>query len=207
VPGESDEKGVGIVDFANDRSHVTLRMVTERMHDDSRRRDTPLAQRMKRAMSGSVELLYDSGRRYVRTAAGNWDPTSDDEPPGRPAGDPLWMLAVLAGAMDDVTIIGDGEVRGTLTERQRLTVDFRRAHAATPRGLREPDLQPRRWYQRRPQATAPHAIPVEVWLDDAQRIRRVSLAPLIRRDSDEQVLWAILELWDFGRAPVIAPPG
>jgi hypothetical protein len=206
LPAASDARGVGVIDFANDRSQVTDRLMTGRMLEESDQRDSRLARGLKRAMSGSTELAFDGGRRYVRTDAHDWTSETRDPSVGRNPQDPAWTLGVLAGANDDVATVGDGDVRGTRTEHLRLTVDFHRARRETPGGLAMPDLVPRRRFRRGPSPSVPAVMPVEVWLDSAERLRRVSLAPLIHR-ADERVLWAVLELWDFGRAPAVMLPG
>lgn len=206
LPAEADARGVGVIDFANDRSHVTDRLVTGRMLEESEERDSRLARGLKRAMLGSTELVFDGGRRYVRTDDSGWTSGTRDPSVGRNPQDPAWTLGVLAGANDDVATVGDGDVRGTRTAHLRLTVDFDRAGRETARGLAMPDLVPRRWFRRGPSPTAPAVMPVEVWLDSEERLRRVSVAPLIHR-GDERVLWAVLELWDFGCAPAVLLPG
>ena len=206
LPRDSDARGVGVIDFANDRSHVTDRLVTGRMLEESQERDTRWARGLKHALSGSTELVFDGGQRYVRTDGSDWTSGTRGPSVGRKPQDPAWTLGVLAGANDNVAIVGDGDVRGTRTEHLRLTVDFDRAGRETPGGLAMPDLVPRRWFRRGPSPTAPAEMPVEVWLDSEERLRRVSVAPLIHR-GDEPVLWAVLELWDFGRAPPVMLPG
>jgi hypothetical protein len=206
VPRESDSRGVGVIDFANDRSQVTDRLVTARMLAESEQRDSRLTRRLKRAMSGSGELRFDRGQRYIRTDGSDWTPGARAASGERHSQDPLWMLAVLAGANGDVATVGACDVRGTPTERLRLTVDFARAARETPGGLGMPDLVPRRWLRRGPSPTAPAVMPVEAWLDSEQQLRRVSVAPLIHR-GDERVLWAVLELWDFRCAPAVMVPG
>jgi hypothetical protein len=149
------------------------------MLEESERRDSRLARRMKRGLSGSTELRFDGhGERTLQ--------------------DPLWVLSLLTGANDDVAIAGACDVRGTATRHLRLTADFRRAAEETPGGLAMPDVTPRRGL-RRPAPRAPERVPVEVWLDGDGRIRRASVAPLVRR-GDERVVWWAIELWDFGRA-------
>jgi hypothetical protein len=183
VPGEADARGVGVIDFANDRSQITDQTITARMLDRSEQRDSPWVRRMKRFLSSPVELHFDGGPRYLQ--------------------DPLWFLSLLRGANDDVAVVGSSDVRATPTQHLRLTSDFHRAARETPGGLAMPDVEPRRLLRRGPVPTTPLPVPAEVWLDDDQRIRRVSVSPLVRR-GDESVLWSVVEFWDFGSAPDIA---
>ena len=50
------------------------------------------------------------------------------------------------------------------------------------------------------------ALPAEVWLDAAGLARRISVNSEPAAAADAQV-WSILELWDFGVAADITPPG
>jgi hypothetical protein len=144
---------------------------------------------MKRALSEPFEVELDHGR---------WLP--DAPGTGRSQRDPRWLLCVLSGANDDVSLVGAADVRGVPTERFRCTLDFHRAAHETPGGLGAPDVLPRRWLRHGPLPIAPEAMPAEVWLDNQQRIRRASVAPLIRR-GDERVLWMVVELYEFSERP------
>jgi hypothetical protein len=49
-------------------------------------------------------------------------------------------------------------------------------------------------------------MPAEVWLDAAGLARRISVSSDPAAAPDAQV-WSIVELWDFGVAADITPPG
>jgi hypothetical protein len=49
-------------------------------------------------------------------------------------------------------------------------------------------------------------LPAEVWLDAAGLARRISVCSEPTAAADAQV-WSIVELWDFGAAVDITPPG
>jgi hypothetical protein len=49
-------------------------------------------------------------------------------------------------------------------------------------------------------------MPAEVWLDTAGLARRISVSSEPTAAADKQV-WSIVELWDFGVAADITPPG
>ena len=49
-------------------------------------------------------------------------------------------------------------------------------------------------------------LPAEVWLDTAGLARRISVSSEPAAAADKQV-WSIVELWDFGLAVDITPPG
>jgi hypothetical protein len=85
---------------------------------------------------------------------------------------------------------------GVPATRYRLTVDLARADAALPAGVSAPGGPYR----------SLRALPAEVWLDAAGLARRISVLSEPTAAADAQV-WSIIELWDFGVAADITPPG
>jgi hypothetical protein len=79
--------------------------------------------------------------------------------------------------------------------RYRLTVDLARADAALPAGVSVPSGPYR----------SLRALPAEVWLDAAGLARRISVNS--EPASAAEQVWSIVELWDFGVAADITPPG
>jgi hypothetical protein len=105
-------------------------------------------------------------------------------------------LDALFGAGDDAVEIGPEAVRGVPATRYRLAVDLARADAALPAGVSVPS-GPYRSLSR---------LPAEVWLDAAGLARRISVCSDPDAAADAQV-WSIVELWDFGVAVDVTPPG
>lgn len=149
-----------------------------------------------RESGGQMEMIYDGANAYLRHADG-WTGISLTDP-GGPLGpyDPLWPLDALFGASDNAVEIGPEAVRGVPATRYRLTVDLGRADAALPAGVSVPS-GPYRALSR---------MPAEVWLDTAGLARRISVSSEPAAAADKQV-WSIVELWDFGVAVDITPPG
>jgi hypothetical protein len=145
---------------------------------------------------GQSEMIYDGANAYIRVAD-NWTGFFLVDPGGpRGPNDPLWPLDALFGAGDDAVEIGPEAVRGVPATRCRLTVDLARADAALPAGVSVPS-GPYRSLRR---------LPAEVWLDAAGLARRISVNSEPAAAADAQV-WSIVELWDFGVAVDITPPG
>jgi len=146
--------------------------------------------------AGQSEMIYDGANAYVRVA-GSWTGFFLADP-GGPRGlvDPLWPLDALFGARDDAAEIGPDVVRGVPATRWRLTIDLARADAALPAGVSVPS-GPYRSLSR---------LPAEVWLDSAGLARRISVNSEPTAATDAQV-WSVVELWDFGVAVDITPPG
>jgi hypothetical protein len=142
------------------------------------------------------EMIYDGANAYVRVA-GRWTGFFLADPDGpRAVSDPLWPLDALFGAGDDAVEIGADAIRGVPATRCRLTIDLARADAALTAGVSVPS-GPYRSLSR---------LPAEVWLDSAGLARRISVNSEPTAATDAQV-WSVLELWDFGVAVDIAPPG
>jgi hypothetical protein len=208
IPAEGDSRGQGVVDFAAGRCHVTVRLLTERMRDYTGDRDSRLVREMKEAFTQTARAVFDGGRKYTATEPGDWAASGDVAGP-RDQLDPLWAVDVLAGANDDATLVGQNNVRGVLTRRYRLTANLRRAAEHSPLGLAGLSKQ-RRWLPRRARLTWESEAPLEVWLDDENLVRRVSVAAF-QPHNRWPTLWTVTELWDFGvpvdvDVPVIRHP-
>ena len=142
------------------------------------------------------EMIYDGANAYIRVAD-RWTGFFLADPGGpRGPNDPLWPLDALFGASADVVEIGPEAVRGVPATRCRLTVDLARADAALPPGVSVPS-GPYRSLSR---------LPAEVWLDADGLARRISVSSEPTAVADAQV-WSVVELWDYGLAVDITPPG
>jgi hypothetical protein len=141
------------------------------------------------------ENVYDGANSYIHVGD-NWTSFWPGDPAGpRGPNDPLWPLDALAGANDDVTELGPDSVRGVPATHYRLTVDLARADSELPAGVSVPS-GPYRSLGR---------LPAEVWLDSDGLARRISVNPEPTASGEQT--WAVAELWDFGIAVDIAPPG
>ena len=141
-------------------------------------------------------MIYDGANAYIRVAD-NWTGFFLVDPGGpRGPNDPLWPLDALFGANGDAVEVGLETVRGVPATRYRLTVDLTRADTALPAGVSVPSGPYR----------SLRALPAEVWLDTAGLARRISVNSEPAAAANAQV-WSIVELWDFGVAADITPPG
>jgi hypothetical protein len=145
-------------------------------------------------LSPDSEMVYDGANAYTRVG-GRWTGFFLADPGGpRGPNDPLWPLDALFGASDDAVEIGQEAVRGVPATHYRVTVDLARADAALPAGVSVP-AGPYRSLR---------ALPAEVWLDAAGLARRISVNS---EPAAAESVWSIVELWDFGVAADITPPG
>jgi hypothetical protein len=145
-------------------------------------------------LSPDSEMVYDGANAYVRVG-GRWTGFFLADPGGpRGPNDPLWPLDALFGATGDAVQIGQETVRGVPATHYRVTVDLVRADAALPAGVSVPSGPYR----------SLRALPAEVWLDAAGLARRISVNS---EPAAAEAVWSIVELWDFGVAADITPPG
>jgi len=195
LPEAADRRCEGVADLAARRARVLQSLVFAdgltatliEPGDD----DPGLRERF-----GQSEMIYDGANAYVRVAD-SWTGFFLVDPGGpRGPNDPLWPLDALFGASNDAVEIGPEAVRGVPATRCRLAVDLARADAALPAGVSVPS-GPYRSLSR---------LPAEVWLDAAGLARRISVSSEPAAAADAQV-WSIVELWDFGVAVDITPPG
>jgi hypothetical protein len=195
LPEAADRRCEGVADLAARRARVTQSLFfTDRL--------TAALTEAGDSTAGFLEgiehseMIYDGANAYVRVA-GSWTGFFLADP-GGPRGphDPLWPLDALFGASDDAVEVGPQAVRGVPATRYRLTVDLARADAAVPAGVSVPSGPYR----------SLRALPAEVWLDAAGLARRISVSSEPAAAAAAQS-WSIVELWDFGVAAVITPPG
>jgi len=196
VPKAGDRRGEGATDLAGRRTHIWEVPFSERgaaeisdmVGDDDA---------VRRERSEPQEMIYD-GANTLLHVAGRWTGffLGDREDP-RGINDPLWPLDALFGPRDDAEQIAPETVRGVLTTRYRLTIDLALADAAAPSGVSVPS-GPYRALLR---------MPTEVWLDEAGLARRISVCTETRPIDSDKPTWSVCELWDFGIAVDITPPG
>ena len=197
VPRAEDRRCEGVADFAARRARVdqvfffTAELTADfvaQHQDDDQHGDLHEVDELQ-------EVIYDGANVYLHVG-GNWTGFFLGDPGGpRGANDPLWPLDALFGARNAVEV-GPEEVRGVPATRYRLTVDLARADAALPEGVTVPTSPYRALSQ----------IPAEVWLDADGLARRIAVSTG-SGGGDDAPIWSVVELWDFGVAAGITPPG
>jgi hypothetical protein len=185
-PGAADRRCEGVADLAARRARVSQSLFFT---------DRATAALSELGVEQS-EMIYDGANAYVRVAD-RWTGFFLADPGGpRGPNDPLWPLDALFGASEEAVEIGPEAVRSVPATRFRLTVDLARADAALPPGVSVPS-GPYRSLSR---------LPAEVWLDADGLARRISVSSEPAAVADAQV-WSVVELWDYGLAVDITPPG
>ena len=127
------------------------------------------------------------------------------------AQDPTGQLEYLRGVSESVEKVGEEQVRGTQTTRYGATIDLRKA--ATQEGP-----EAREAYDETIEMLGASKLPVEVWLDDQNRIRRFAMnltvpmpenaaSPNASREDATMRTQTVVEYYDFGvPVDVQAPP-
>jgi hypothetical protein len=127
------------------------------------------------------------GRSYVGEP-GEW--YADDRPDELWIDDPFWLLAILEAVVEAVAQ-GDEAALGTTCRRYTGLADFKLAGAIAGRVVNPPPAPERMNLSR---------LPIEVWLDDAGRIRRALLHGMGTSVTQ-------MEMWAFGEPdPIELPP-
>jgi hypothetical protein len=191
VPADADRRCEGVADFATRRALVwqvplgTAGLAAEFIQRHSGDDDM-------RGLSEPQEMIYDGANSYVHVGDKWTGFFLGDRDGPRTVNDPLWPLDALSGAGEAVEL-GEDVVRGEAATRFSLTVDLAEADAALPAGVTVPAGPYRALSQ----------IRAEVWLDSDGRARRIA----VLTDTDADPMWSVVELWDFGVAADIVPPG
>jgi len=127
------------------------------------------------------------------------------------AQDPTGQLEYLRGVSESVEKVGEERVRGAQTTRYRATIDLEKAAAQEGREAREA-------YDETIEMLGASKLPVEVWLDEHNRVRRFAIdltvpvpesaaSPNASREDARMRTQTVAEYYDFGvPVDVQAPP-
>lgn len=130
---------------------------------------------------------------------------------GGAAQDPTRQLEYLRGVSDSVEKIGEERVRGVPTTRYEAIVDLNKEVAGQDAGVKEAN-------QEIAKRLGTSKLPVEVWVDEENRVRRYALDVSVpmpenaasqdaSRGDDELRTRIVIEYYDFGTpVDVQAPP-
>jgi hypothetical protein len=130
---------------------------------------------------------------------------------GGASGDPTRQLEYLRGVSDSVEKIGEERVRGVPTTRYEAIVDLNKEVAGQDAGVKEAN-------QELVKRLGTSKLPVEVWIDEENRVRRYALdvgvpmpenaaSPNASQGDDRLRTRMVIEYYDFGTpVDVQAPP-
>ena len=109
--------------------------------------------------------------------------------------DPTQVLQALRGASDDVEEVGAEEVRGVATTHYRGTMDLRKA--AEQQGVDREQLD------RLLAQVGSDTMPMDVWIDDDGRARRMRMSPPTPGSTETTMT---IDLFDYGTDEGIQVP-
>jgi hypothetical protein len=113
---------------------------------------------------------------------------------------PSQMLSYLHGVSSSIDRVGSATIRGVETTHYRAVVDYRRMLSRVPAATRRAMGQAL-------QTLRSASIPMDVWLDGHNRVRRVALEMQMTNSGIDMTMSMRTDYFDFG-APVVvrAPP-
>jgi hypothetical protein len=119
------------------------------------------------------------------------------------APDPVEFVGFVEALGEDVEKLGEEDVRGTETDHYRGTV----AVADLPRAARAEDRAQLAAYARRIRTGGLESFPLDVWIDDEGRIRRLRVEyDGLSTGAASVSLATSVEFYDFGVDATIEPP-
>jgi len=115
-------------------------------------------------------------------------------------GRPSDQLEYLRSVSDSVERIGQEQVRGVSTVHYRATMDLRKAAPEDPRTHRA--------FQEARRRLGTDTIPIEVWLDGENRVRRMEMTAPVQNPGgeDDGRMEITQEYYDFGVPAKVSPP-
>jgi hypothetical protein len=199
--------GQGVMDFSGAASSMTVEMFGIGGFEMRQIEDTvyvklpeDLVAQMPGAkpwMEADLEAMY--GQQYGASPA---------QMRGGAAQDPTRQLEYLRGVSDSVEKVGAEEVRGVQTTRYEAVVDPEKEVAGQ-------DAEAREAHDEMVEKLGATKLPVEVWIDDKNRVRRYAMDATVPVPEDapempeggEMQTSIVAEYYDFGTpVDVQAPP-
>jgi hypothetical protein len=152
-----------------------------------------------------VELVFAGDQRFVRQVGTRQWIKAPPQESATQSTDLESSLRYLSGVTDDVQRLGSERVRGVSTVRYSATVDLDKVADSLPDDERDA-------YRKQTQQLQTKTLPVELWIDDAHRLRRLTYGLDLKRlgvsEPGLERLDFTAELYDFGEpAPIRVPTG
>jgi hypothetical protein len=185
-----DLSGEGVFDYAGQRGSISMNIpgfgqTTTLIDGNVVYQQIPEEQA---AQLGGTWMRFDMsglpGAEQGGLSSGNSDPSAAME----------W----LKGASEDITEVGQEDVRGDATTHYRVTLDLQKAAEA---GGQEAATT-----QEMLQSMSTTTVPADVWIDGEGRMRKMTYALEMNVGGQAFSSDTTVELWDFGVAVDVTPP-
>lgn len=111
--------------------------------------------------------------------------------------DPRDVFGMLKAVSGSIVALGTDEIRGVETSHYKATIDVAKLEQLVPEAQR----QSLGSLDEAAKASGLSAIPIEVWIDDDQRVRKLSLDVEAKHPGTSQTVKAslVVELYDYGK--------
>jgi hypothetical protein len=116
--------------------------------------------------------------------------------PGTPT-KPTGVLTRVLSASDEITELGDEDVRGTETTHYRAQVSVAKLVEQLPRSDQPTGGVAERWGR---------FVPVDIWIDDKSRLRRITIRQPEDADKNNPAMTITVDLYDYGVEVDVEPP-
>lgn len=179
--------------------------------------------------TGRLEFVFDGLVYYMRIPEGltelagaghKWLKVDLEEAGGETGGvdlgalqqanqNPAQLMQFLRGTSADIEELGEEKVRGVETTHYRATVDFDAAAERTADiGELSDEMrdQVRAEIERMKKQTGLETLPVDVWLDEDDLVRRIRMDFTFPLEGEEVGVEVTMDLFDFGVDVDVAPP-
>ena len=167
IPMEFSMDGRGVMDLSGQKSRMTMRM-GPLGKIEMRMIDTVVYQKMPEEMRAQMP----QGKPWIETDLDSLyeqqHGMSFSEMQGGASTDPARQLEYLRGVSDSVEEVGKEEVRGVQTTHYRAVMDLEKAFA-------EQGDDAQKAYDQMVEQIGTNEIPVDVWLDAENRVRRYEM--------------------------------
>ena len=212
--GRMSMAGIGVMDTAGQASHVTMTVtqasdvVVGAFDKSDLATEIITDHAVVYVHSAQLSQLLGAGRRWLRIDAAKVGAAAgiDVSALAQPGQDPAQAVRQLEAVGADVETVGREDVRGVETMRYRATVDLRRYAALAPAADR---AAARGAIERIIEVTGASTIPVDVWIGEDDRVRRMSQKLSFKDAGGPIAMEQRFEFYDFGTKVdiKIPPPG
>ena len=143
------------------------------------------------------------GKAWVRANINTFgEALGASTPVGANTTEPTQMLSLLK-AGGQVTTLGEQSVRGVATTHYHALVDFSRLVSVAAPNRR---AATERYADELKRITGSSSLPIDVWVDARQRVRRFSTQLQICTPQGSLVESITMNLYDYGRQPTVIAP-
>jgi hypothetical protein len=192
VKGAGELMATGAFDYPNERATIAVSGSFPFFGDEVLMREV-------RVLGRTTYLRWTvKGRSYWTKDTHDDEPSGDPNEllipfPGSPT-NPTDVLTRVLLASDENDEVGTEEIRGTETTHYRARVDLKKlVQQLPPRDRPDEDVM---------ELWDGHFVPVELWIDEESRLRRITLEPPAGEDGD----MTTVELFDYGVEVDVEPP-